>query len=152
MDPAFVEVLDHGNEVAQAAGYAVEFPDGERVAVFQCFEAMGEGRALDGGSGIPIGENLSASGPLQRLQLHVGVLVNGGYACIAVFHCCRASRSKGLGPASSRSKRDRPRLPKIVAAQSHFMLAGRIRRERRRCLEGDTLQSARGGVFSWLLI
>ena len=62
--PAFVEVLNHGNEVAQAAGEPVEFPDGERIVILQGFEATGEGRALGRGSGAAVGENLFASGPL----------------------------------------------------------------------------------------
>jgi hypothetical protein len=47
---------------------------------------MGEGGALGGGSSTPVGENLFASSPLQRLQLYVGVLVNGQDARVAIFH------------------------------------------------------------------
>ena len=34
-----MEVIEHADEVAQAAGQAVEFPDNQRVAVLQCLEA-----------------------------------------------------------------------------------------------------------------
>src|SRR6516165_8788297 len=58
----------------------------QRVVILQGFEATGEGRALGRGSGAAVGEKLFASGPLQRFQLHVGVLVYGRYAGIPVFH------------------------------------------------------------------
>jgi hypothetical protein len=61
-------------------------PDGEGVTVCQGFEATGEGRALRRGPEAAVGENLCAAGPLQRLQLHVGVLVDGRDARVAAFH------------------------------------------------------------------
>ena len=69
-----------GADVALATGPT------QRVAILQGFEATGEGRALGRGSGAAVGEKLFASGPLQRFQLHVGVLVNDRYASAAVFH------------------------------------------------------------------
>ncbi len=50
MYAAPVEVIEHADEVAQAAGQAVKFPDNERVAVLQRLEATEQGRALGGGS------------------------------------------------------------------------------------------------------
>jgi hypothetical protein len=49
MYAALVEVLQHRNEFAQAAGQSVEFPNYERVILLQSLEAMKKGRALDGG-------------------------------------------------------------------------------------------------------
>ncbi len=50
MYAALVEVIEHGQKVAQAAGQPVKFPDNERVAVLQRLEATEQGRALGGGS------------------------------------------------------------------------------------------------------
>jgi hypothetical protein len=61
-------------------------PHYERVAVLKLFEATGEGAALGVLSGLFVGEDFSATGLLQRLQLHVGVLVYRRYAGIPVFH------------------------------------------------------------------
>jgi hypothetical protein len=47
---------------------------------------ISERRARGYGFGAAVGENLFASGPRHSLQLHVGVLVNGRYAGVAVFH------------------------------------------------------------------
>jgi hypothetical protein len=44
-DAALPEVVEHGDQVAQAAAQAVEFPDEERVAVLQCLEATEQGWA-----------------------------------------------------------------------------------------------------------
>jgi hypothetical protein len=49
-DAALLEVVEHGDQVAQAAAQAVKFPDNERVAVLQCLEATEQGRALGRGS------------------------------------------------------------------------------------------------------
>ena len=45
-----------------------------------------EGAAFGVLSGLFVGEDFTATGLLQRLQLHVGVLVDGRYAGIPVFH------------------------------------------------------------------
>jgi hypothetical protein len=44
VNPALLEVLNHSDKVAQAAGEPVEFPDREAVAVFEAVEATGEER------------------------------------------------------------------------------------------------------------
>src|ERR1017187_6533778 len=49
-DAALLEVVKHGDQIAQAAAQAVKFPDDERVAVLQCLEATEQGRALGRGS------------------------------------------------------------------------------------------------------
>jgi hypothetical protein len=85
-NPALAKILNHGGEVADAAGQPVKLPDYQRVAVLKSFEATGEGAALGVGAGLLVGEDFSAPGLLQRLQLHVGVLVDGRDAGIPIFH------------------------------------------------------------------
>jgi hypothetical protein len=50
IDRALAKLLYQGDEVAQAAGQKVQFPDNERVAVLQAFQATLQGGALGGGS------------------------------------------------------------------------------------------------------
>ena len=49
-DPALFEVVEHGYQVAQAAAYPVQLPDGERIAGLQSLDAALQGRAVDRGS------------------------------------------------------------------------------------------------------
>lgn len=142
VNDALVEVLNDGNEVAQAAGQPVELPNGERVAVPQCFEATGEGRALRGGSGAAVGENLFASGALQRLQLHVGVLVNGRYAGVAVFHPTRSNQAARA--FSSLGMQRGPRAPQATHSTCVAWMPGL-----RKNANGAFRRRGRAGAWRW---
>ena len=86
MYPALVEVIEHGHEVAQAAGQPVEFPDDERVAILQHLEAAEQGRALGGGSCALVLKDFLAPRAFQRGELQGGILVLGRDAGATVFH------------------------------------------------------------------
>jgi len=49
-DATLPEVVEHGDQVAQAAAQAVKFPDNERIPVLECLEATEQGRVLRRGS------------------------------------------------------------------------------------------------------
>ena len=51
MNTAFVEVLNNGDKIAQAAGEPVKLPDDEGVAGTEFFQAIAQSRAVAGGSG-----------------------------------------------------------------------------------------------------
>src|SRR5207249_9334368 len=73
----------------------VEFPNGQRVAMLQSFEATGEGRALRRrAADTVIGEGLTAAGFFQSGELQGGVLVIRRDAGIAVFHSVALARSR----------------------------------------------------------
>jgi hypothetical protein len=65
IDFTLVEVLHHSNEVAQAAGQPVDFPDDKRVIVLQHLEATEKGGALGGGSFSLVPKNFLAPGAFQ---------------------------------------------------------------------------------------
>jgi hypothetical protein len=87
LDPARLELVEHGYDVAQASPQAVELPHGKGVAWLESLEAAEQGRALrHARPGDPvIGKLLCGSGLLQSRELQAGVLVVRGYARIAVF-------------------------------------------------------------------
>jgi hypothetical protein len=87
--PRWVEVIEHGHEVAQAAGQPVEFPDNERVAVLQRLEAAEQGRALGGGSCSLVLKNFVAPGAFQGRELKGGILFLGRDAGVTVFHASK---------------------------------------------------------------
>jgi hypothetical protein len=57
-----MEVIEHADEVAQAAGQLVEFPDNQRIAVLQGLEATEQSRALGVGSYALVLKDFLASG------------------------------------------------------------------------------------------
>src|SRR5216683_1043996 len=86
MYAALVEVIEHGNKVAQAAGQPVKFPDNERVAVLQRLEATEQGRALGGGSRTLVLKDFLALRTFQGGELQGRVLFLGRDAGVTVFH------------------------------------------------------------------
>jgi hypothetical protein len=87
LDALGTQIVQHGDEVTQAAAEPVEFPDNEGIAWAERFEATDEGRALGGRAREALVlENRFASGFLQRRKLQSGVLVVGADPCIAIFH------------------------------------------------------------------
>src|SRR5216683_3275126 len=86
MYAALVEVIEHGNKVAQAAGQPVKFPDNERVAVLQRLEATEQGRALGGGSRTLVLKDFLALRAFQGGELQGRVLFLGRDAGVTVFH------------------------------------------------------------------
>ena len=67
---ALFQVVEQGNQVAQAAAKPVELPDNQRVAGLQLVQATEQGRALGRCAGQPvIAEDVTASGVPQRREL-----------------------------------------------------------------------------------
>jgi len=95
-DTAFLEVLNDVDKIAQAAGEAVELPDYQRIAAVEFLEATEQGRAVGGGSGALVLEDvlLIDPGALQGLQLHVGVLVDRRDAGVTVSGIIRGDSEK----------------------------------------------------------
>src|SRR6516165_3983027 len=95
LNPAAVEVVEHGEQVAQAAGQPVELPHHKRVPVIERLQTAEKSRALRGGSRYALVlEDFLASGPLQGLQLHIRILVDGRYPRIAVLHAAIMKHQK----------------------------------------------------------
>ena len=78
IDATLAEVPPHSNEVAQAAGQPVDFPDDKRVVVLQHLKATEKGTALAGGSFSLVLKYLLAPGAFQSGELQGGILVLAG--------------------------------------------------------------------------
>ena len=94
------QVIEHRDEVAQAAAQPVQLPHNERVAVLYGFQATRQGRTLRGCSrNAFVFEDRLAPGALQGGPLHGGVLIVSRDAGIAVFHACILEQQNGTSQA-----------------------------------------------------
>jgi hypothetical protein len=73
-DPCFLQPLQDGEQIMQATGDAVDFPDHKDVAALDALEALPQGWPwADAGAALAV--DVVNTGPLQRVELEPCVLV-----------------------------------------------------------------------------
>jgi hypothetical protein len=82
-DPPVGQPGDGVDQVPEGAAEPVQLPDDQGVPGPQLVQELLEGRAVGAGAAGGLGEDPVAAGPLEGVDLELGVLVGGGDAGIA---------------------------------------------------------------------
>jgi hypothetical protein len=82
-DPTLSQAGNGVDQMAQGAAEPVELPDDQGVARAQLVQDLGEGGPVGVGATGGLGEDPVAAGPLEGVDLELGVLVGGGDTGIA---------------------------------------------------------------------